>query len=553
MTERLAARLADPRVGWALLAIAMVAASVAILHAGRGLSFTADELYALARLVDEPRGATAYAFGLEYLLAPHNGHLQAGGKLIYEALLALFGADHAPFRVAGLLGVLSGVGLAFELARTRVGVPVALAGAVTMLFCGAAWEVMLWPYDLHTTYAFALGLGAVLALDRMGRRADPLVCLLLVASLTMIEAGLPFVVGIGVALALRRDWRRLWVAGVPAALYGVWWLWARSFEHEGAALENLAQVPGSIFESLVAVCAALTGAYGRFPEHFPWELEPTAAATVVAMVAAACLAYGFWRATSIAAVGAASALLTYWAFIGLADRPEDSSRYVWVGAILLLLLAAELARRARLRGRRELAVAAVVLAVTAVAFPAGREKLDDGRTVRLSTDRQNALDFAMIELADSARTLPRAEPGAVVEITESGGLDAAGYLSVKDRIGSLAMPLRELRKLDRDRRSHADVVLARALGLRLEPADRPPGRCDRARAGEPVELAAGGAVLRSANGGEVALARFAPEGPSVSVGELQTRRWSELRIPADSEPEPWVLFTSAPTRVCPPG
>ncbi len=65
-----------------------------------------------------------------------------------------------------MVGVLLCVGLFFELAQVRIGPWAALAPAILLLFYGYAWETLLWPFDLHTVYALAAGLGALLCLDR---------------------------------------------------------------------------------------------------------------------------------------------------------------------------------------------------------------------------------------------------------------------------------------------------------------------------------------------------------------------------------------------------
>ena len=56
------------------------------------------------------------------------------------------------------------VALFFELARRRVGPMVALVPCLSLLFLGYAWESFLWAFDLHTIYALAFGLCALLAL-----------------------------------------------------------------------------------------------------------------------------------------------------------------------------------------------------------------------------------------------------------------------------------------------------------------------------------------------------------------------------------------------------
>ena len=146
-----------------------------------------------------------------------------------------------------LIGVLLCVALVFELVRRRVGAIAALAAAVLLLFLGAAWEVMIWPFDLHTAYACAAGLAALLVLERGGRGADPIVCALLVVSVATIEVGLAFVAAVAVLIlwdATRL--RRAWVFLVPAALYLAWSLWATRFDQGDTLVSNLLSDPGAL-------------------------------------------------------------------------------------------------------------------------------------------------------------------------------------------------------------------------------------------------------------------------------------------------------------------
>ena len=120
---------------WLVLVPVLGAASALILVAGEGLAFSGDELFYYARVVGfgEP---PLDGISLDYLLVPHNGHFQLGGKLVYEAMLAVFGVDYLPYRVLELVLILTCVVLFYLLARRRVGDPVALLGATLLAFLG---------------------------------------------------------------------------------------------------------------------------------------------------------------------------------------------------------------------------------------------------------------------------------------------------------------------------------------------------------------------------------------------------------------------------------
>ena len=93
-----------------------------------------------------------------------------------------------------------------------------------LAFLGAAWEALLWPFDLHTIAALAAGLGALLALDRDGGPADGIACALLVVAITLIE--------VGVSSPSQRPSRscsgpnrrtKWWVFAIPAGLFAAWY------------------------------------------------------------------------------------------------------------------------------------------------------------------------------------------------------------------------------------------------------------------------------------------------------------------------------------------
>jgi hypothetical protein len=285
---------------------------------------------------------------LEYLFVPYNGHLQVGGKLVYEALFALFGADYGVFRVVGVAGALGCVALFYALARRRVGVPVALLASLLLALLGGAWEVLTWPFDLHTTFAVAAGLGALLALQRRETRFDALACGLLIFALGFIEISLAFVAAAAVAILIDRDrWRRIWVVVVPVALFAIWYAWAQSYAFPPLEVD-LADLPGSVFDSLRATLSALTGTIDSGTGVDVTVVGQDDFGTILAIAALLLFAWRlgrgrlpkeFWPALT--------ALVAYWVMIAFAARAEDSSRYLFAGALLLLLTAVSSVRSRR--------------------------------------------------------------------------------------------------------------------------------------------------------------------------------------------------------------
>ncbi len=89
-------------------------------------------------------------------------------------------------------------------------------------------------------------------------------------------------------------------------------------------------------------------------------------------------------------------ILFYWVLMGAAARPPEGSRYVFVGAVGVLLVAAE-AMAGRVSGR----VTAAVAIIVALALPANIAQLRSGREDdALHHDAPfSKTEFAMIELA----------------------------------------------------------------------------------------------------------------------------------------------------------
>ena len=189
---------------WPLAALAamLIGAFALILVAGAGLSFSGDDYLYYTRGAADGHGLPALS--LHYLLLPHNGHMQVAGRLAYEAMFAAFGTDYGAFRVVEALTVVLCAGLLFALVRPRCGDWAALIAAGALAALGAAWEVMVWPFDLHTAGSLAAGLGAVLALERRTRTADGVACALLVLSAAFIELGLAFVAAAAVLVLADR-------------------------------------------------------------------------------------------------------------------------------------------------------------------------------------------------------------------------------------------------------------------------------------------------------------------------------------------------------------
>jgi hypothetical protein len=553
----------EGRLAWILLAAAMCVSATWIMIAGDGLTFVNDDLFYYAQYVVYGTSDLRHSGGgLEYFFAPSNGHLQVLGKLLYRGIFETFGANYAVFRAFDVAGVMVCVGLFFELARRRIGPLVALVPCFSLLFLGFAWESFLWAFDLHTIYALALGLAAVLALQRDDRRGDVAACVLLVLSIAMIELGLAFAVGIAIAVLIRPDrWRRAWIFLVPIALYGGWWLWAQHFDQPSIELANVRLIPATVADALAAIAGSVFGLNPTGKGVFEPLVGVTGWGLALAALATVALAWRMSRGGVPRTLWIFLAVaISYWILIALGGRAPDSSRYVFVGTLLVFLVAAD-----ALAGARLPTVAVVTaLAIVALAIPPNVAKLYDGRGPQLNDATTSRVEYAMLDLVRGP-VPPEYAPGKDERVTDLGGsvftpMPAGDYLEAADRFGPLGMPLDELRGESLERREIADASLVGALGLELEPASPPPnptacpssleGRPDSSVFFHPPDR---GALLgsRAKRPIEVAAGRFGEGGPGVRVGELGSGTWAKLSLPADAAPDRWWLVVDGPAYVCP--
>lgn len=542
----------------------MALSAALILATANGESFDIDEIFYLGRLVeDSGRIVQHHSLSLEYLLAPYNGHFQLGGKLVYEATFAVAGANYVAFELVNIAALCASVGLVFELARRRIGYLAALAPCVLLLFLGFAREVLLWPFNLHTLVSLALGLAAVLALQRDDRRGDVLACVLITLSIATIEVGIAILVGIAVSVLLRPDrLRRAWIFLLPAALYAAWWIWAQHFHQDQSAisLSNVTLIPETVFLSLATVLGALTGTNPVIPATYTTEV--TWLGRGLAVLAMVALAIRLRRGAIPRTLWAwLAVLLFYWVLMGLAARPPEASRYVFVGTVGVLLVAAE-AMHGRVSGR----VTAVVAVIVLLALPANIEQLRSGREEdALHRDAPvSRTEFAMLELARD-RVDPEYVASDDPNVAAIGGglfigLPAGAYLRSVERNGSPAFSLEEVRSQPEKIRRIADNTLVEALGLRTEYAPAPQTqRGCQSIAVEPrsgyatFSVPAGGALLRVAGGqwSDIWLRRFAGAIRSASRGRVPPERWVKLAIPPDEAPDPWRAAIGGPVTVCP--
>jgi hypothetical protein len=523
-----------PAIG---LALAAVASAALMLGHDSHLTFIADDW----DLLLNRQGWSADA-----ILAPFHENIVAGQAVLYKLLLAVFGMGSAlPYYVVSIgLFATSGV-LLFVYLRRRVGDWAALIAAVLVLFLGAAFEDLLWAFQMGYFAATAAGLGMLVALDREDDRGDAIACALLAVALAFSSLGLAFAAGafVEVALGRRPRARRLWIGLLSISLFALWWVgWGHSAESH-LSLHNLEHLPGYVFDAAGAGFTSLFGLAtgdGSEPDqpHLIWgKLAALAlfAAVVWRIVREGRLSRGLAVALAIG--------FAFWILAGLnhtVERRPASSRYQFPSAVFLLLIAGE-----TLRGLRIPRLALVAASLASVAVLIGGISLLD----REYRERwQPVGDSIRSSLAAVDIAGPVADPGFPVVFPPSIEVSARTYLAAADEHGTPAFDEAELEGRAQAEREAADLTMAQALGLALVSPERGERalQCEAVRAeGDGytgVTLLHGGFSLANRSSGpvEVSLGRFA-EGFSAQFGELGAGGVTSISIPVDESPRPWNL------------
>jgi hypothetical protein len=545
----MSAAIRHPKLPQALFAAGLAGAGALLLIWLGDLTFWRDEWGFLL----ERRG-----FDADVFLEPHYEHIAILHIAAYKALLAGFGMDSAlPFQVAATLTFLLSVVLLFVYVNRRVGPWAALAATLPILVLGPAWDDLLWPFQLGFFASMSAGLGALLALERNDLRGDLAACALLVVAATFSSLGVPFVAGAAVYVAWDRDrWRRAYVPLVAAAVYAAWWLGWGHTAPSYVSVHNLATSISYVADGFASSISSLFGLSGRRDENLVTGLDWGRTLLLAA------IAVGAWRLVRVGRLGRSLAVVlviavVFWTLAGLNAsifREPTSGRYQYMGAIFIVLIAAELWRGAR-PGRPAL------LALFAVAVIAAASNLSALRDAHISLvgfgERQPAA-LAAIEL-----TRDSVDPQ--FELTEqNSGVDYLGfiraesYLSAADEYGSPAYTEAELAAASEQARASADQVFAAALELELERGEPtvPILACAIARAqssGEPAtaELPPGGAIVQAPRAGavEVRVRRYAERHFPVELGRVEAGTSATLAISADRSDKPWQVELRGPGRL----
>lgn len=551
--------LFEERAPEALLALAILISAVALAITQWGVTFFQDTW---AFLLDRQE-FSAHAFFM-----PHNEHIVVLPVAITKLLLAIFGmTSNTPEQVAMALTLFVVAILVFVYVRRRTEAWLALIAAVLVLFLGSAWSVLLWPFESEFTLPMAFGLAALLLLDRDDRRGDAWACVTLALAVISGSLGLCFVAAAFVDLILKqreRGWRRAYVFAIPLLIYLAWYAgWGHEAEHH-VTLHNILVSPRYVAEGFASVLDSLAG-LSTIPIDAPGQNDWGRPLLVGAI---ALFAFGQWRRPGLPRTlwPVTAAALSYWllaAFSYIPGREADSTRYVYAGAIFLLLMVAELLRSWPFGRKALIAAGAAALLVIGPNLAQMRE----GGNWEKEQSVLTRADTGAMEIA--RRTIA---PTFFLGSPETAGtaslalVEAHKYFEAVDRWGSPAYTPAELETAPQNGRHYADIVLSQALPITSSTVSGafsptpPAGKAcatlpgGGASAKKEIPLKPGEVRVEVAPGppATIALRRFATEEFPVPITGGEGGATTIVRIPRDRASQPWYMHVEASqlTRVC---
>ncbi len=491
-----------------------------------------------------------YRHGWRGIVDPHNEHIVVLPMLLYKALLATVGMGSAlPFRIVSVGFFLASAVLLFAFLRRRVGPWPALAATAVVLFLGAAWEDLLWAFQIGYFGSMACGLGALLALEREDHRGDLGGTTLLAFSVLFSSLGLPFLAAVAVLLGRRRPipWGRAYIVIVPAALYALWWLgWGHEAE-SALSFANLAKTPVFVLNGFAA---SFSSAFGL---NIPGIAESAGALEWGRPFLVAAVVLALWRLSRLSRIPnwlwvVVALAGAFWILAGLNQAEGRSpvvSRYQYVGVIFTMMIAAELLRGIRI-GRGAL-VAVFTVAAASIA----------GNVYLLHGSYRSYHEISVLEKADLAAveiTRDRVSPGFVLSEDIAGTgyvhIEAGAYLAARDAFGSPAYNLTELAEAPTPAREAADKVIAAALEVGLAPISASAIPHSRAPEVSPsssgvVAVPAGGCLTVASEGGTSPQLRLPRGGVLIEAGSTPISKVELARYSTESFPVALTDFIPA--------
>lgn len=359
-----------------LFAAACAAAVVAWLVLGSGTTFINDEWQFIR---------ASHDLSLGYFMEPHNEHLVALPKLLYQGLLATVGLhSYVPYLLlVVLLHVATAIGI-YVYARRQTVPLIALAAGTLFLLLGSGAENLLWGFQVAFVGAAALGTWALVILLREPTPVRPwIAALLLLAAVATSGVGLFFLAAAAAILVISTPLRRhLWVLAPAVVAYAVWYL-----EYGGGAVGALA-APQAVVAFVRFGISDAVGELSGFGREIGLII-----AVLIGIATVANLASG--ERIRLGLMAGAVGLLAQFGLTGLARADlgaelAGASRYTYEGAIFILIaFVGWIGHRTLAVEDRKLRLTVVVLGLAVVAIASN---LTDGLALR-DRFREFAMDY----------------------------------------------------------------------------------------------------------------------------------------------------------------
>jgi len=513
------------------LVVLAAATGAFLFHTGRRLVFFFDEW-------DFVQGRRTG--GLSTFLRAHNGHLVAVPVALYRIGFATVGLRHyGAYRAMIIAFHLLCVILLFAYARRRAAATSpALLVAAALLLLGIAWEDLLWPFQVTYLAGLAAGLGALLVVTASTRwRAVALAGGLVVVALASSGIGIPVALGIAAAVCAQRSWRHVVAVVVPVMIYGAWYV---ADGHSDASIANARQAINYVFHIGAGTGGSIVG-------------RGEAVGVAIGLVIAAAIAVRIGRDRAVPP-GVAFGIVgagTFWGLTALARaqfHDPHASRYVYPGALFLLVAVADLLRPLR---RQAWVASLAILVAVALGLPAQVRALHAGSNGLHGTAATVKPELLALELAAG-----RADSAFRPDLQRMPQVFTGTYLAAVHALGSPTFGMRAVAGLSRDQRAAIDATLVRALHLEVTDRPGPAPRCRPvAHDGHAdVTLLPGETVITSGAGTDVALYRFGRPRSAVPAGHVDAGGAATIVVVTDRSPAPWhLVITGASSGVCGPG
>jgi hypothetical protein len=531
-----------------LLVVMCIAVGGLLMWTARGTTFFYDEWEFVVN---------RYNGGLASFLDPHNEHISIVPVAIYKVLFHLVGMrDYQIYRLVLVVLHLICVGLIYDIARRRIGAWPALVVAVSILCLFTAWEDLIWAFQISFVGSIVGGVAAWALLDRNRRSCDIAAAVALTIALGSSGLGLPFVPGLIAEIAMQRRWRRLWVVAIPFALYVLWYT---QYGVNMVTSNTVIQSPQWILEAVAAGFGALAG------RDTDWGVP---LAVLGFALAARRIANPATR-LSPRLIGAALTGLAYWVLVGVSRstiQPPDTSRYTYLSAVCIVVIAVELFPSIRPNGRM---ICLAAFALLAAALMGWQTMHNNALTLRQTS--------ATVAAQLGAMTIEQSRTPAT--FAPSGGLapniTAGPYFLVAREMGSSAADSpAAILAAPTSAQMAADAVLIALVAPSVQSKPLPvagatppvfdsavaakmthSGSCVTVRptgggAAAAFTLPPGGAYIRNESAAPVALsmrrfsAGFTPINQSVAAHASDT-----LVVATDSSSLPWYLEFALPGKV----